>query len=90
MHVMMGTRPLSVLARAFGSGLGRIVVDKTGLEGNYDVTLRYMDRERPDTPPDAPPLLFTALQEQLGLKLEADRAPLRVLIIDRIERPTEK
>jgi uncharacterized protein (TIGR03435 family) len=86
---MMGARPLSVLARSFGSAVGRIVLDKTGLEGNYDVTLRYMDRERPDAPPDAPPLLFTALQEQLGLKLEPDRAPLRVLVIDRIERPTE-
>jgi uncharacterized protein (TIGR03435 family) len=89
MEVMMGARPLSVLARSFGSAVGRIVLDKTGLEGNYDVTLRYMDRERPDAPSDAPPLLFTALQEQLGLKLEPDRAPLRVLVIDRIERPTE-
>ena len=64
-------------------------MDKTGLSGNYDVTLRFMPRQSPDAPPDAPPNIFTALQEQLGLKLEPDRAPLRILVIDHIERPTE-
>ena len=89
MTVLLGARPLSTLASSFGSGLGRVVVDKTGLTGNFDVTLRYMERPSSNPPPDEPPNVFTALQEQLGLKLEADRAPLRILVIDRIERPTE-
>ena len=89
MEVLMGGRPLSALASSFGTGLGRVVVDKTGLTGNYEVKLSYMDKPKADASPDAPPDLFTALQEQLGLKLEPDRAPLKVLVIDRIERPAE-
>jgi uncharacterized protein (TIGR03435 family) len=89
MTVLLGARPLSTLAGSLGSGTGRVVIDKTGLKGNYDVTLRYSERPSPNAPLDAPPEIFTALQEQLGLKLEPDRAPLKVLVIDRIERPTE-
>ena len=89
MEVMLGARPLSVLASSFGTSPGRVVIDKTGLKGNYDVTLTYMPQPTADAPADAPPNVFTALQEQLGLKLEADRAPLKVLVIDHIERPNE-
>jgi uncharacterized protein (TIGR03435 family) len=89
MTVLLGARPLSALAGPLSSPSGRVVVDKTGLKGNYDMTLRYVDRPSPNAPPDAPPDIFTAVQEQLGLKLESDRAPLKILVIDRIERPTE-
>jgi uncharacterized protein (TIGR03435 family) len=89
MTVLLGARPLSALAASLGSGTGRVVVDKTGLTGNYDVTLRYMSQPSANESPDAPPEIFTALQEQLGLKLEPARAPLRILVIDHIERPTE-
>jgi uncharacterized protein (TIGR03435 family) len=89
MTVLLGSRPLSALASSLGSPTGRVVVDKTGLKGNYDVTLRYVERPSADAPPGTPPEIFTALQEQLGLKLETDRAPLKILVIDRIERPTE-
>ena len=89
MTVLLGARPLSALASSLGSPTGRPVIDKTGLKGNYDVTLRYVEQPSANASPDTPPELFTALQEQLGLKLEADRAPLKVLVIDRIERPTE-
>jgi uncharacterized protein (TIGR03435 family) len=89
LEVLLGAQPLSRLASSFGSGIGRVVVDKTGLKGNYDVTLNYMPQPRADAPPEAPPDVFTALQEQLGLKLEPDRAPLTILVIDRIERPAE-
>ena len=89
MTVLLGARPLSTLAGSLGSPTGRVVIDKTGLTGNYDVTLRYVDMPSPNAPPGTPPELFTALQEQLGLKLEPDRAPLKILVIDRIERPTE-
>ena len=87
MEVLLGARPLSALASSFGTTPGRVVIDKTGLKGNYDVTLNYMPQPNADAPPDAPPNIFTALQEQLGLKLEPDRAPLKILVIDRIERP---
>lgn len=89
MTVLLGARPLSALASSLGSGTGRVVVDRTGLKGNYDVTLRYTDRPSPNAPPGTPPEIFTAVQEQLGLKLEPDRAPLKILVIDRIERPAE-
>ena len=65
------------------------MIDKTGLNGNYDITLNYMPEPKPDPQPGEPPNIFTALQAQLGLKLEPDRAPLKILVIDRIERPAE-
>jgi uncharacterized protein (TIGR03435 family) len=76
--------------------LGRTVVDKTGLTGTFDFDLRWADQadKRADAPP-APAVdsngasLFTALQEQLGLKAEAQRGPVDVLVIDSAERPTE-
>jgi uncharacterized protein (TIGR03435 family) len=76
------------LARNLGSRAGRVIFDRTGLEGYYQITLTFA----PDIAADAAdaPTLFTALQEQLGLKLEPSRAPLQTLIIDRVERPTEQ
>ena len=65
---------------------GRPVVDRTGLPGTYDFELEFS----PAATPDAQlPSVFTALQEQLGLKLEATTAPVRVLVIDAVDRPTE-
>ena len=87
LKVLLGARPLSALATLIRGGAERAVVDKTGLNGNYDITLNYTLAT--DPPPGNPPNIFTALQEQLGLKLEPDRAPLKILVIDRIERPTE-
>ena len=76
------------LARNLASRAGRVIFDRTGLTGYYQVTLTFA----PDIAGDASdaPTLFTALQEQLGLKLEPARAPLQTLIIDRVERPTEQ
>jgi uncharacterized protein (TIGR03435 family) len=65
---------------------GRVVVDKTGLPGHYEFTLRYT-REVVTT--DDLPSIFVALREQLGLRLAPGKAMLRALIVDRIERPTE-
>jgi uncharacterized protein (TIGR03435 family) len=89
MEVLLGARPLSTLASSFGTAPGRVVVDKTGLQGNYDVTLNYMPQPSANPQPGEPPSIFTAVEEQLGLKLQPDRAQLRVLVIDRIERPTD-
>lgn len=71
------------------AGTGGPVTDATGLSGLYDIDLRW-SRVAPGEPalPDAPDL-FTALQEQLGLKLEPARVTLDVLVIDSIDRPTE-
>ena len=78
------------------SWINRTVEDQTGLAGYFDVDLEWTPREFPvdgafanDRPTDTGgPSLFTALQEQLGLKLESARGPVEVLIIDSVERPT--
>ena len=62
------------------------MVDKTGLTGAYDWLLEW----NPDTAVESThPSLFTALQEQLGLRLEAQKGPVETLVIDRVERPSE-
>ena len=71
----------------------RNVFDMTGLKGRYDLHLRWTPNDAPtaalsDTS-DPPPNIFTALQEQLGLKLVPAKGPVPTLVIDRIERPTE-
>jgi uncharacterized protein (TIGR03435 family) len=78
-------QPLSII-RSAGRPDGRLIIDKTGLTGRYDFTLRYTMQPGPS---DDTPIIFTAVEEQLGLKLVPDVAPLDVLVVDRIERPTE-
>jgi uncharacterized protein (TIGR03435 family) len=63
--------------------VGRVVIDKTGLTGEYEIDLAWT----PDNEPEFGPSIFTALQEQLGLKLEPAKAPIDVVVIDHIERP---
>ena len=67
---------------------GRAVVDKTGLIGNYDVDLKWTPDGQQGTP-DSGPTLFTALEEQLGLKLEPAKGPVNTLVIDHVEKPSE-
>jgi uncharacterized protein (TIGR03435 family) len=68
---------------------GRTVIDKTGLTGLYDFELHWSSDNTPaDSPAAAYPTIFTAVQEQLGLKLESSTAPLDVLVIDSAEMPT--
>lgn len=82
---------MSLLALTLTRIAGRVVIDKTGLKGDYEFTLKY-SMDSPTTKPDATqqdaPSIFTALPEQLGLKLQPGRAPLDVLVVDKIERPT--
>jgi uncharacterized protein (TIGR03435 family) len=76
---------LSELMRRLSPTLGRPVVDRTGLSGPFDLELTWSPDQTADT---AGPSIFTAIQEQLGLKLESQRAPIEVMVIDRLERPT--
>ncbi len=64
------------------------MVDKTGLTGKYDFSLHWTPDNVESTDPNAPPGLFTAIQEQLGLKLEPVKAPVDVLVIDHVEKPS--
>jgi uncharacterized protein (TIGR03435 family) len=65
----------------------RKILDHTGLSGKYDLTLKWGSVDDPRESDG--PSLFTAIQEQLGLKLESTKAPMDVLVIDHIERPSE-
>jgi uncharacterized protein (TIGR03435 family) len=73
-------------------GVDREVIDRTGLDGQFDFTVEFsMPAASAETQPTVDvsgPSLVTALREQLGLKLEATRAPINVLVVDRIERPS--
>jgi uncharacterized protein (TIGR03435 family) len=80
--------------------LDKPVIDQTGLAGRFDFTLKWTPDEfqfaglgiKPPAPADnadAPPDLFTAMQQQLGLKLESTKAPADVLVIDHVEKPSE-
>jgi uncharacterized protein (TIGR03435 family) len=80
--------------------MGRTVIDNTGLKGHYDFTLKWTpDRSTPmlsgatgsdSAPlPDSGPSIFTAIQEQLGLKLESQKGPVELLVIDHVEKPSE-
>ena len=78
--------PMARFAQFLSSATGRMVLDKTGLEP-FTFELRFQpDSAEPQ--PDSPPSLFTALREQLGLRLEAQRAPVDSIIVTRVERPT--
>jgi uncharacterized protein (TIGR03435 family) len=66
----------------------RTVVDKTGLAGNYDIYLKWTPDDRQGKP-GAGPTLFTALEEQLGLKLDAVKGPVNALVVDHVEKPSE-
>jgi len=97
-----GGMGMGELARSLSGFVNRVVADKTGLMGKYDFQLTYTPEGRglpgvPAGPPvgaDAPPAdpngasIFTALQEQLGLKLDSQKGMVDVLVIDSIEQPT--
>ena len=73
--------PMAQLAALISLIVERPVVDRTGLAGHYDLELRFSG--------DSAPSIFTALPEQLGLKLETERDEVEVLVVERIERPVE-
>jgi bla regulator protein blaR1 len=86
--------PITNLVGLLSRQLGRTVVDKTGLTGNYDFTLQWTpdgSARGPDGTPSSATLdsILTAVQEQLGLKLEPQTGPVRILVIDHVEAPAE-
>lgn len=87
---------LPLLINTLANMLGSPVLDKTGLAGRYNFKLEWADPRfgRPGNGTDAPPVdsfpdLFTALEEQLGLKMEVKKGPVEVLVVDHAERATE-
>jgi uncharacterized protein (TIGR03435 family) len=92
---MVSKAPMTRVARSLTGEVGRTVVDLTGLTGNYDFTLEWTPEQASSPGPDSAavpdsgaPSIFTALQEQLGLKLETRKHPIDMLI-DRVEKPSE-
>jgi uncharacterized protein (TIGR03435 family) len=96
-RTIAGGATMTQLAANLAVRSERLVIDKTGLAGRFAFTLAWTPDRIPTEapPPGIPPIdpngpsLFTALQEQLGLKLEATKGPVEVLVIDRVEHPTE-
>jgi uncharacterized protein (TIGR03435 family) len=87
-----GTTTVAQLANSLKYITGRPVIDKTGIDGTYDILLdfdTYSTQGRTPPPDYDKPQLKTALQEQLGLRLEPQKMPLPTLVVESIERPTE-
>ena len=102
-RLRVGGQSMAAFAQNLSRFVGGIVVDKTGLTGTYDIELSYapdpningFGRDLPPQPGAPPPAangdapsLFAAVQEQLGLKLEATKGQVNVLVIDSAEKPT--
>jgi uncharacterized protein (TIGR03435 family) len=91
--------PIANIVPMLARMLGRTVIDKTGLTGKYDISAEWAPDESLMLPlsPDAPrpasdgsgPSIFTALQEQLGLKMESQKGPVEVFVVERAEKPSE-
>lgn len=83
----------NVTMAAFASTLygeaHRTVLDKTGLTGRYDIDMKWSPDDAATPDPDAGPSVFTALEEQLGLKLRAAKGPVQTLVVDHVEMPSE-
>jgi uncharacterized protein (TIGR03435 family) len=82
--------PLSQLATLLSPRVERPVIDQTGLAGNYEIDLQWRSEQAApgaDAADSLPTSVFTALREQLGLTLEPAKGPMRVLVIDHVERP---
>lgn len=98
-RIMAGGLTMAQLSTQLSQFMGQIVVDKTGLTGYYTFDLSWSptpEQMPPGMPPGAAPpfdpnapILLTALQEQLGLKLESGRGPVEMIVVERLEPPTE-
>lgn len=80
--------PLSDFAHFLQFIMDRPVVDQTGVSGEYDFRLKWASDARLEGDPDGGPGIFTAMPEQLGLRLDPVKAPARIMVIDHVERPS--
>ena len=103
-RLTLNATPIPVMAQFLSPSVNRVVIDRTGLSGNFDVDLTWTpDRlppRAPGTPPDQVvrvngaeidpngPSIFTAVREQLGLTLESGKGAVDVLVIDHVEQPS--
>jgi len=103
-RLTLNATPIRVMVQFLAPAVNRVVVDRTGLTANFDVDLTWTpDRlppRPPGTPPDQPvrvngveidpngPSIFTAVREQLGLRLDSTKGPVEVLAIDHVEPPS--
>jgi uncharacterized protein (TIGR03435 family) len=86
--VLHGSSVSGLASILSSQGLSHAVVDKTGLTDMYDITLRWSPDDIGSSDASLPSL-FTALQEQLGLKLEYEKNPVDIIVIDHIGKPSE-
>jgi uncharacterized protein (TIGR03435 family) len=94
-QLLVNAMPMSLFANNLSQRMQRVVVDRTGLSGNWDFELSFAPEppagplppgvELPPVDPNAPSLV-TAIQEQLGLRLQSTKGPVEVLVVDRIEQ----
>jgi uncharacterized protein (TIGR03435 family) len=92
--VLGSDHTMSLLAETLGRYLDRMVVDKTGLDGRYELTLKWAPEDASEpasatSASDNGPSIFTAIQEQLGLRLRPEKGAVPVLVIDHIQAPSE-
>lgn len=89
---LTGRMPIGIVLSTLSAAARRLVIDQTALTGIYEIELHWTPPALPDgVTADVPdsPSIFTAVQEQLGLSLESTKAPIDVLVIDRVEKPVE-
>lgn len=93
-RIIFGGNRLSTFTGALsgflGNEIGRMVIDRTGLDGTWDFEFAYAPERlsTTNTSESGLPSIFTAIEEQLGLRLESTKAPVQVLVVESIQRPT--
>ncbi len=93
-HVQGSDDTVALLADELAHVLGRVVVNQTGLHERSDLDLKWTPDDSPASANsfptgDSPPSIFTAIQEQLGLKLVSQKGPVSVLVLDQVQMPSE-
>jgi uncharacterized protein (TIGR03435 family) len=91
LHVAGSDDTIAILARELAQVLGRVVLNNTGLSARYDLTLQWTPDDaltNGASDPNLPPGIFTAIREQLGLKLDSTKGPVPVLVLDHVETPS--
>ena len=88
MHMEAKKGTMEQLTRQLVFSAGRPVLDRTGLPGYYAFTLDWISENATPPPDSNVPAIFTAVQEQLGLKLEPTKGPIEMLVIDHVEKPS--